>query len=751
MSDKIRFGLYELDRGARELRKRGVLIRLQDQPFRVLALLTERPGEIVTREEMQDQIWGKTTFVDFDQSLNKAVNRIREALADDANSPQYVETVPRRGYRFIAPIIADIPAIEERAPADSVTPVSSAEPAGSKSHSSPSRVATPALVIVFAMIGIATVAWLRRPSQIAFQEPRQITSIGAYPALSRDGKLLALVSNVGGNTSRIWVKQTAGGEAIPVTAGSYSVGAPSFSPDGTHIAFHSSRNVGGIYITPTLPGDPRLILANPYAQSPRFSPSGDRLLYWQDQKAFTVSVDGGQPTALPLNQNFRLYGSPIWSASGKEILFYGVRSTEQNKPGAWWIVPLAEGEARLAQLPGIEENYRLEAAVLAWIRDTNGREWIVYSTSSKESWKLWRIGVAPQGAIEQKPQLVASGNGHLGPIGTASEDGKLAYDLWSYSLSIYQVSISSKGQKPAPTFQLPLPDGGAHGSPSVSRDGKWLAYNSDNVGKPNSILLRDLSLSEERLLDDQGRRPRLTYETSISPDGSTVIFERDCKQGTWPDQPENPITCGFMVAAAGGQPEQICERCTPRGFSSDGSVILLQKFDMTDFDKSRIVSLDLRTRTEKDFLSLPDAPLFHPYFSWDDRWVVFKKPQSQKLSEPLSQILIAPIRRGTPATEAQWIAVTDGHHIDDKPQFSADGNTVYFTSTRDGNLCIWGQRLDPVNKKLMGPPFAYEHFHNSAGRAGAIDVSQHDFSVGRDKMLISLPQIHSDTWITQMQ
>ena len=77
MADKISFGVYELNRDARELRKRGVLIRLQDQAFRVLAILIERPGEIVTREEMQKQIWGKDTFVDFDQSLNKAINRIR--------------------------------------------------------------------------------------------------------------------------------------------------------------------------------------------------------------------------------------------------------------------------------------------------------------------------------------------------------------------------------------------------------------------------------------------------------------------------------------------------------------------------------------------------------------------------------------------------------------------------------------------------------------------------------------------------
>src|ERR1700678_152554 len=101
----IRFGGYELDRDAMELRKDGAPIRLQEEPFRVLALLAERPGKIVTREELREQIWGDT-FVDFDQSLNKAINRVREALNDNAATPEYVETVPRRGYRFIAPVIA---------------------------------------------------------------------------------------------------------------------------------------------------------------------------------------------------------------------------------------------------------------------------------------------------------------------------------------------------------------------------------------------------------------------------------------------------------------------------------------------------------------------------------------------------------------------------------------------------------------------------------------------------------------------
>jgi cholera toxin transcriptional activator len=99
-----RFGVFELDLSAGELRKSGVKLRLQGQPFQVLALLLERAGEVVTREELQQKLWPSDTFVDFDHSLNTAVNKVREALGDSASSPRYVETLARRGYRFIAEV-----------------------------------------------------------------------------------------------------------------------------------------------------------------------------------------------------------------------------------------------------------------------------------------------------------------------------------------------------------------------------------------------------------------------------------------------------------------------------------------------------------------------------------------------------------------------------------------------------------------------------------------------------------------------
>src|SRR5450755_152253 len=101
---RIRFGVFEADLRAGELRKCGIRIKLQSQPFKLLTILLSRAGEIVTREELQQQIWGTETVVNFDHSLGTAVNKVREALSDSAENPHYVETLAKRGYRFIAPV-----------------------------------------------------------------------------------------------------------------------------------------------------------------------------------------------------------------------------------------------------------------------------------------------------------------------------------------------------------------------------------------------------------------------------------------------------------------------------------------------------------------------------------------------------------------------------------------------------------------------------------------------------------------------
>src|SRR6266699_4359801 len=103
----FRFGIFHLDLKAGELRKAGVKVKLQDQPFRVLATLVDRAGQVVTREELRQNVWPTDVYVAFDQGLNNAIKKVRDALGDSADNPRFVETVARHGYRFVAPVSAD--------------------------------------------------------------------------------------------------------------------------------------------------------------------------------------------------------------------------------------------------------------------------------------------------------------------------------------------------------------------------------------------------------------------------------------------------------------------------------------------------------------------------------------------------------------------------------------------------------------------------------------------------------------------
>ena len=105
-SKVLRFGVFEADLEKRELRKQGIRIRIYDQPFEILVTLLGRAGEVVSREELRRKLWPSETFVDFDHSINAAVNRLREALGDSADNPRFIETLARRGYRFVAPVEA---------------------------------------------------------------------------------------------------------------------------------------------------------------------------------------------------------------------------------------------------------------------------------------------------------------------------------------------------------------------------------------------------------------------------------------------------------------------------------------------------------------------------------------------------------------------------------------------------------------------------------------------------------------------
>jgi len=183
----LRFGVFEADLKARELRRQGMQIKLQEQPFQILELLLEHPGEIVTREQLRQKLWPADTFVDVDNSVNAAINRLREALGDSTESPRFIETVPRRGYRLVAPVTElknaeDASAVKTAKPAVHAQPDPARQDGGwqSKSFWRKTAVASAlSLVLVVASVW----GWERWRAA----SPAQITSLAVLPLENLSG------------------------------------------------------------------------------------------------------------------------------------------------------------------------------------------------------------------------------------------------------------------------------------------------------------------------------------------------------------------------------------------------------------------------------------------------------------------------------------------------------------------------------------------------------------------------------------
>src|SRR5215475_11389835 len=209
-AEKIRFDVFEIDLRAGELLKEGRKIKLQEQPFRVLFLLLQRRGEVVTRDELRQDLWPADTFVDFDHGLNSAVARLREALRDSADKPRFIETVAKRGYRFIAPVQQNG---EVKPAAEPVTPRQS--PPGARLWI--------AATICLALVCAASIWALYRPSpdtQLAKIEVVPLIGLRGYqatPAFSPDGTLVAFRQSDGGNNTGIYAAVVGGQKSIQLT------------------------------------------------------------------------------------------------------------------------------------------------------------------------------------------------------------------------------------------------------------------------------------------------------------------------------------------------------------------------------------------------------------------------------------------------------------------------------------------------------------------------------------------------------
>ncbi len=394
----VRFGTFEVDVRAGELRKAGVKLKLTGQPFQVLAILLERPGEVVTREELQKRLW-PDTFVDVDHNLNTAINKIREVLGDSAESPRFVETLPRRGYRFVAPVEG----------------TQTTEVPGGSGVRQESRMPwvrrTSILFVVLvllAAVGFFIYRRLQSPASLAQRTLTRLTfddglQIGA--TWSPDGRFIAYSSNRGGKFD-IWVQQVSGGDPVQITKGPGHNWQPDWSPDGKFIAYRSENGDGGLFVVPALGGEGLERRIASFGYYPRWSPDSSQILFntsrYGQNRAYIVDLDGSQPREIlaEFMAKHEAFAMFAWYPDGKSVSVWF-----HDQPGVW-IAPLAGGAVvKLANSPevtaqlsdvalgGTRESWQEPSVSSSWAH--SGRA-IYFSRAFRGAVNLWRMSVDPQ-------------------------------------------------------------------------------------------------------------------------------------------------------------------------------------------------------------------------------------------------------------------------------------------------------------------------------------------------------------------
>jgi Tol biopolymer transport system component/DNA-binding winged helix-turn-helix (wHTH) protein len=507
----VRFSVFELDVRNGELRKHGVLLKIQNQPLQVLQALLERPGEIMTREELQTRIWAHDTFVDFDQSLNRAINKVREVLKDDAGAPRFIETVPRRGYRFIAPVEAT-----------ALPPPPSAPVARFGPHSRLGWVAA-----CFAAI-TATGLWLagdRAKPPLRIVPLTTLTGYEIMPAFSPDGKQVAFAwDGESQNNVDIYIKAVGEERLLRLTSDPATDWFPAWSPDGRRIAFSRMNGERGIYLVSPLGGPERKLTGLVTASRPSWSIDGKSLLFAQEYvetnprpgagAIFLIPVvNGGEPRQVLAAPLGKWYRDPAYSPDGRSLAYLSCTGAIAGPSCTLQVISLKEGQIPSGQPRPIQQYSNPYG--LAWAADGFS---LIYGSFNGNASYLWRIGVTGNNEAER---LELPGVDAWGP---AIRGGRLAF---SRTLGNSDVWRLQRGGKASPFLTSSLADE----NPQYSPDGRRIAFSSGRGGDGIAVWVANA--------DGTGLNQITRISNPIcgaprwSPDGNWIAFDAYEKASGW--------------------------------------------------------------------------------------------------------------------------------------------------------------------------------------------------------------------------
>ncbi len=576
----IRFGDFEVDPRSGELRKAGVRQKFGGQPFQVLNILLVRPGEVVTREELQKRLW-PDTFVDFDRNLNTAINKIREVLGDSAESPRFVETLPRRGYRFIAPVNGEVTSSDQLA-----EQVSPALPIKSRRRALHYGAAILGIVVVVVGLSALWKTVFRSSGAPRVLRFRQLTNDG-HPKvgpMATDGLRIYFNEPLPGAGSLIVQAAVKGGEAIPLSVPIKQPSVWDISKDGTELLVASGQvgESSSLWIQPVSGGSPRRV-GTVLGQDAAFGVDGTSILYGTEHDVYSVSRDGSSSRKL-----FTVDGTPRALRFSPDA--NALRFTEFDY--------LHDGMDIMEASPkGTGLQKLLEGRYGEWSAD--GRFFIF------ENWldgklDLWALpdgkGFHWQKRFEKPAQLTSGPLDFQYPL--PSKDGKEIYAIGSSRRAEVERYDSRSGEF------IPFLGGISAQGVAFSPDGQWVAYTS----YPDGMLWRSKADGSERL---QLTFPPLeAFLPRWSPDGKQIAFN-----GHLPAQNWNI----YLMPSEGGTPQHLLP--STRGqmdanWSPDGRSLV---FATDEVPKVSISIIDLGTRQVS---TLPGSSgLFSPHWSPDGRFI----------------------------------------------------------------------------------------------------------------------------------